>query len=222
MSNGSLLVTRPRYDETTTYLYYWASQVINNARDKNFVVYDLLENKASLSIFQSYIEKNDPRLVFLNGHGTATLITGHNSEILVEYNKSEALLKGRIVYALSCSASAVLGKSCVDNGTLAFIGYSDEYILVTNAEFATKPLQDKTAGLFLEPSNLVVTALVKENTVGEAYSRSKSALIKNLRFALSSLASQEQREVAEYLWVDINIFTVYGDLDAKFSNYSKI
>ncbi|PIS22010.1 hypothetical protein COT50_04215 [candidate division WWE3 bacterium CG08_land_8_20_14_0_20_41_10] len=67
----------------------------------------------------------------------------------------------------------------------------------------------------MEPSNLVVTALIKGNTVGEAYSRSKNALIKNLRLALSSQASQEQRGVAEYLWADINIFTVYGNLEAS-------
>ena len=68
----------------------------------------------------------------------------------------------------------------------------------------------------MEPSNLVVTALIKGNTVGEAYSRSKNALIKNLRLALSSQASQEQRGgVAEYLWADINIFTVYGNLEVS-------
>lgn len=215
MSNTSLLVTRPRHDETTIYLYYWASLIIKSAKGRNFTVYDLTEDKANSSLFKSYVEKNSPRLIFFNGHGTATQIAGHNNEILIEYNKNEQLLTGRVVYALSCSTSKVLGKSCVDKGTIAFIGYSDEYIFVTNAEFTTKPLQDKVAGLFLEPSNLVVMALIKGNTVGEAYNRSKVALIKNLRFALSSQASQEQKEVAEYLWADINIFTVYGNLKAS-------
>ena len=215
MSSTSLLVTRPRHDETTTYLYYWASLLINTAQDKDLTVYDLLEDKANSSLLKSYVEKNNPQLVFFNGHGSPTQIAGHNNEILIEYNRNEHLLANRIVYALSCSSSKVLGKSCVDKGTNAFIGYSDEYVFVTNAQFTTKPLQDKVAKLFLEPSNLVVTALIKGNTVGEAYSRSKNALIKNLRLALSSQASQEQRGVAEYLWADINIFTVYGNLEAS-------
>ncbi len=212
--NKSLLVTRPRHDETTMYLYYWASLVLEFAKTRTFSVYDLEGEKAKPELFKSYIVRNNPSLVFFNGHGNPKQIAGHNNEVLIEVNKNEDLLKGRVVYALSCSTATVLGKSCVDSGAKAYIGYTDEYVFATSADCISRPLQDNLAKMFLEPSNLVMTTLIKGNSVYEAYSRSKEALFKNLKFSLSSLASQEQKEVSVYLWTDINIFKVFGDLDS--------
>lgn len=204
----SLLVTRPKHDETTSYLYCWASLVIELAKAKNYSVYDLAEEKANPELLTSYLQKNDPGLVFFNGHGNSKQIAGHHDVALIELGKNEELLRNRIVYALSCSTASSLGKGCVSKGTTAYIGYSSEYVLATKADCISRPLQDDVAKLFLEPSNLVISTLIKGNTPQEAYDRAKSALIKNFRFSLSSLASHEQREVGQYLWVDINIFTL--------------
>lgn len=120
----AILITRPNHDLITTYLSHWSSFVIKEAERKRIKVLDLRGDKASNKMFSSYITEHEPLLVFLNGHGNADTITGYNNEPLIETNKNENLLIKKIVYARSCDSANNLGKLCIQNGTLAFIGYT--------------------------------------------------------------------------------------------------
>lgn len=210
----SLLITRPRYDEATNYLYYWAEKVIGEAQKKNLTVLDLCDEKANIKDFTGRVEKLNPDLMFLNGHGDPNRITGQNYEVLVEKDKNETLLSHKITYALSCSAAKNLGQSAVKKGAKAFIGYKEDFIFTYEKDKTTKPIEDKTAKLFLEPSNLVVTTLIKGNTAKEANIRSKKEFRRNLRKLMASESPQEDQSPIIWLLWDIQAQVCLGDQSA--------
>lgn len=71
------------------------------------------------------------------------------------------------------------------------------------------------AKLFLEPSNLIPTTLLKGHTVGEAHERAKQEMIKNFRKMISSASTFEERYAARWLWSDIRSQVIIGDHNAS-------
>lgn len=213
--NKILLITRPNHDPGTNYLFYWSSFVIEIAKEKGIGVLDLEKNKATKKNFDSYLRRNNPKLIFLNGHGDQENVTGFENEPLITKNKDENLLLKRIIYARSCDAAVQLGDSAVKKGALAFIGYKRSYRLGHSPTSITRPLQDKIAELFLTPSNLIPISILKGNSVGHANSNSLSAMWRNFRFMLSSSATPAQRDAARHMWHNIHSQVLLGDDSAK-------
>lgn len=211
---ASLLVTRPRHDNLTTYLYYWADAVVTLAKEKDFKIYDLAGDKAIQKEFISYMKKRKPDLLFLNGHGNENTLGGHDDDPILINGINHTVTASAIVYAISCSCASNLGPACVSAGAKAFVGYNRPYFLFTDDSSSTHPLNDSVAKLFLEPSNLLMTALIKGKSVGDAYGKSRENLIKKFRYAISSQATQDQRDVAPNLYFNLQSFVVHGDLDA--------
>jgi len=211
--NFALLLTRPNYDVGTNYLYYWSEAAVNPSF--GFKILDLKGSKANQSNFISYVTKHQPSIVFFNGHGSEDVIAGHDNETLLESGENEHLLNGRIIYARCCDAAKRLGLNCVKSGALAFIGYNRKFILGYNDSYIARPLLDPVAKLFLGPSNLIPRSLLKRNTVCMALKKSKEAMLKNMRFMVSSSSSMEQRDAAPYLWANINSQVVIGDSEAS-------
>ncbi|KKU87476.1 MAG: hypothetical protein UY17_C0017G0003 [Candidatus Beckwithbacteria bacterium GW2011_GWC2_47_9] len=209
----SLLVTRSNHDEATNYLYYWSSLVIKDAKKKLFSVYDLAGKKANKKNFDSYLKSKKPTILFLNGHGNATTITGQNLEPLLEVGKKSAVAE-TIIYARSCDAGITLGKRLIKDRAKAFIGYNRKFILGYTPQKLTRPLSDSLAKLFLEPSNLVVTTLIKSKTAQAAQDRSKQAMWKNFRRMTANRASSQMRYTARWLWSNYKSQVLYGDAKA--------
>ncbi len=212
--NDIILITRPRHDETTNYLYYFARQVIKEAEKRNFKVVDLEGSKANINDFSGRIEKINPNLLFLNGHGDYTTITGHNNEPLVTLNNN-LLLSDKITYALSCGSAKELGKSAVTKGAKSFIGYTEDFIFLHENEKSTQPLEDQTACLFLEPSNLVVTTLIKGNSAKDAHDRSREKFNHNLRKLMTSESPQEDKSAIPWLYWDMMHQVCLGEGSTK-------
>lgn len=213
--NKALLITRPNHDPGTNYLFYWAGEVILMAQRKRVAVLDLSKDKATKKNFDSYLKRNQPKLIFLNGHGYKDSILGFNDEPLISMNKDDHLLNGKIIYARSCDAARELGTSAVQKGALAFIGYIKSYRLGYSPSSITRPLQDKIAELFLIPSNLIPISILKGNSTGHANSNSLKAMRRNFRFMLSSNASPAQRDAARHMWHNIQNQKLLGNDSAK-------
>jgi len=211
--NRVLLVTRPNHDCTTNYLYYWADWVIQEARKKHFKVLDLKQEKANRRLFISYLSKNSPKLIFLNGHGSSDTLAGHNNESLI--NVGDSFLSNKIVYARSCCTASRLGVKCVDSGAQVYIGYKKNFAFFYTTSKITRPLEDDLAKLFLEPSNLVPISLMKGNTAGMSYKKSQKAMYRNIRYMLSSNASVEERNAIPYLIRNLRCQTLIGDPNAR-------
>lgn len=210
--NKSILITRPNHDYTTNYLYFWAEEVIKLAQRRGFSVYDLKGRKASRKQFENYVQKNKPSFLFLNGHGDAVTVTGYNNEPLIDSSSS---VLDYVIYARSCDAGRKLGIDLVKKGTKTFIGYTRKFIFGYSSLKITRPKDDDMAKLFLEPSNLVASTLIKGHTSIEAHHRSKDAMYKNFLRMISGWATYEQRYAARWLWGNIRSQVLIGDQNSK-------
>lgn len=215
MLSNSILITRPSHDLINSYFFLWTQQVIDYAHKHNIKVLDLDNDKATREKFTSYINKNKPKLVFMNGHGNENCIAGNKDDIIIESGVNEKLLEGKVVYIRSCNVAAGLGEVCIKNGTIVFIGYLKKYSLGYTPSSAFRPLEDKVAKLFLEPSNLIPISLIKGNSAKEAYRKSQTAMLKNFLLMLSTKATKEQKDAAPSLWRNRKYQVILGDENAK-------
>lgn len=113
-----VLISRPKFDETTTYLYTWASKVIAFLKRSYFRVIDLKDEKANKKNVENALIKKNPAFVIFNGHGSQTEICGNNNEVLIN------LLKSKIVHSISCNSAKKLGKMVADENTSRSLLYS--------------------------------------------------------------------------------------------------
>lgn len=207
------LITRPEHDVTTHYLSKWSGETLSFAEEKGVKIFDLHRDKATKEEIESRLTKFPCDLVLLNGHGDYDKVTGHNNQALISVGDNENLLKSKIIYAISCRSAKILGKKSVEAGAKNYTGYDEDFIFVYEPDRMVRPLQDKTARLFLEPSQRFTSSLLKGNTVKESFERAKNLLNENLIRLLGSPASDAN--LARYLWWDIKHFVSEGNAEAK-------
>ena len=130
MEKKTILATRPDFELTTKYISSWASKVLEFAREKEVVVFDLAKEKANRQELETVVREQSPDFVFLNGHGDYDKVCGQDNECLIEADDNAEILSGKIVYALSCRSADTLGKRAVEKGALAYIGYIDRKSVV--------------------------------------------------------------------------------------------
>lgn len=198
-TSKTLLVTRPSYDPTTRYCYYWSQPVIEKAKQKVFRVLDVADDKVTKSIVESYLKKQEPQLLFFNGHGSPTVLFGQNNKPILTKDNIGVVPVGSIMYVRSCDVGRVLGQKIAQR-TSAFIGYSKAFGFYRDYRYMRAPTDDPLAKFSFEPSNLVVTTLLKGKTALEAHQRSRLIMRRNLEYLLSSKANSTERQCAMPLW----------------------
>ncbi|VVB76778.1 Uncharacterised protein [uncultured archaeon] len=207
---GTILVTRPSFDRPTHYLFHWSRQSLESAKGHAFTVVTLDKEKANKKEFEGRNAKLCPVLVFFNGHGSNTTITGHNYDVLVEIGKNDSQFSGKVVYAISCGSARELGRSIVSKKAVSFVGYEDDFILHTDRNMETRPLDDELAKYFLEHSRVFVSSLMKGNTIGQAYEKAR----RNLQERLTDAIHNDPTLAADLYWDYLN-FVALGDLDNR-------
>jgi len=217
--NKTILITRPNYDDATGYLFYYAGQIIDFANKKGVKFIDLKRPRLTRKNFADFISKQDPSFVFFNAHGDEKIIYGDKiegkEEILVEENDNHSILNGRIVYARACWAAASLGNACTKNGG-CFIGYKTPFSFWIDERWSSNPANDNTAKLFLEPSNLIVSSLLKENTAQESFDKFLGMSTKNI---LKLLKIKEEPGIMAsimLLWNNMNGQEIIGNINLRF------
>lgn len=163
----SILITRPRYEPTTHYLFHWSAVLVDEANQKG-KLYQLDKEKANKKLLESYLKKQNPDIVILNGHGDEYSVVGQNDEELISAGENSILLKNSHVYIRACSAGKILGKEIIQNGAKSFIGYTEPFVFYHKEEFTNNPLKDDYAEPFFETSNQVGISLIKGKTAQEA------------------------------------------------------
>lgn len=206
------LLTRPEHDDTMHYLSNWSKGTIDAAKKAGIKVLDLNREKATKKEVEGRLKDLSPILVVLNGHGDENTVTGHQNEPIIIYGENEKLLKSKIVYAISCQSAKVLGQKSVDAGAISYNGYNDDFVFFYEPNMISKPLNDKTAQMFLEPSKIFIETLIKGNTVEEALKRAKDKLRSNINRLLVS--SEADANMVRYLLWDLNHFVSRGNLNA--------
>lgn len=144
------IFVRPRWEDKSVdlrfaflmdYGYWTGSEVVNYAHNKDFIVHELTEERAVRSELKSFLDSHNPRFFFHFSHGGVDTLTGQNMSVLICSNQftendniyapNDLLLRGRIVYTLSCLSASELGPKAVEHGCIAYIGYKDPLWLVT-------------------------------------------------------------------------------------------
>ncbi len=185
MSNSkknTFLITTPDHDDTTAYCSAWSKEVIDLAENKGFTVINLSNKKATKKELEKRLSKHKPEFIMFNGHGDDKSIGGYDDEILVTAGENEYLLKGRIVYALSCYSLYTLGKTADEKGVKAYIGYRFPFAFYLDPSYSTTPLKDKVAKYFFDASNRIPKTIIKGANVGEAVKRSHEKIDEAIDF----------------------------------------
>lgn len=211
-----LLITRPDHDITTRYLSAWSKKVIEVADKKNVQILDLKRQKANLKELKSRILKMKPSFIIFNGHGADNYVAGYEDKVLIKAGNNENLLESKIVYAVSCRSAVELGPKSIKADTLTYIGYTGDFIFCHDMSKITRPLDDKIAKLFLEPSNQVSISLIKGNTAEDSTNRSKQFFWRNVQKMLSSEGTQKSNQYAKYLWWNMKHQVCLGEQEICF------
>ena len=209
------LITRPDHDKVTSYLFQWSKEIISSKYPEDIQFLDLRGVNANRGKVESYLKKQNPRVVLFNGHGSDIAIYGFKDQPLIELEKNEELLKGKIIYSLSCSSAKALGVAAIEKGTETFIGYINSFVIYTDVDREATPLKDNMAASFLNPSNKLSISLLKGNTAQEASNKSKEEFKKEIKKFLIGNSISGSDRIATALFWDLNSQVVLGNPDAE-------
>ncbi len=209
------LITRPNHDKVTCYLFAWSKNILIEEYPQNIQFLKVEEKDVTKTNVESYLKKQNPRVVLFNGHGNDSLICGFKDQPIIESGKNEELLKDKIVYSLSCSSAKKLGVDAVDKGAETFVGYEQDFVMFTDSDRETTPLRDTVAESFMQPSNHLSISLLKGKTAGEAANRSKEYFQKEIRKYLTGESIEGSEQIVRGLLWDMTNQVVLGNLDAK-------
>jgi len=81
---------------------------VDNLKSKKLQFHLIAKDRATKDVLESMIKKHEPRLVFLNGHGSANSVCGQDDETLVEGNSNEGALKGTVPQVKPVSTPRVI------------------------------------------------------------------------------------------------------------------
>lgn len=174
-----ILVTRPKYDDGTEYLSAYALEVLKKFKGK-FLIKDFEGKKVNRENVEKYIKIKNPNLLFLNGHGNEKEIYGYKGEVIFSLTNAH-LLNDKITYARACFSANVLGKEVVKNNSGCFIGYVYPFSFWMDDKRSATPLKDKTARMFLNPSNEIIFSLLKGENAKRANEKSRKMMVENMR-----------------------------------------
>ena len=163
----------------------------------------------------------DPSLLGLEGHGKPGELALQAKEIFLSAERHEelGLLRGRVVFALSCNTARLLGELAIDYGAKAYIGWTEEFMFVS--ETVGDPLLDRYAWMFFKP---VVEALAML-----CAGRAAEAATEHIRLSYTSFAEQVLRSsdpsaqlVAAMLYHDAETLKQLGDPSATCCPYAEL
>lgn len=210
-----LLITRPEHDYATRYLSAWSEKLFDLIKSKGYSIIDLYRERANRKEIESVLSKRNPDLVIINGHGSDDAVAGHDNNLLIKARDNSFLLSNKITYAISCRSVRVLGKEIAQNAETAYIGYQDDFILVYLEKYRTQPIKDKLAGFFLDPSNLIVTTLIKGHSAKESVLRARQEFLRNIQKLLTSKVKSDDSSALRYLVWDMRNLVLCGDKNKK-------
>lgn len=167
-----VVVTRPHHDNETAYLHSFMKEILAVGKNLPGIhVTDLEGNSATRRLFESKT-RDGVNLICLNGHGTAYDVKGHNDEPILDRDNL-SITKGAIVHALACDSLVKLGKQSVEQGALAYIGYSAKFMISCDPTRSSSPEKDRNAAPIRQACNLMVTSLLQGQKVQKAIDLTK-------------------------------------------------
>jgi hypothetical protein len=107
----------------------------------------------------------DPAVGFVTGvgHGSYTRFTGQHGVVLLDaLHLPVQYVRGKIIHLLSCQTGGILGLMCVQNGALAFWGYSVDFVFPVGSD-------DAATRAFLQMDALIDRGILGGRSADEIY-----------------------------------------------------
>jgi len=211
------LITRPNYDIPTSYLYDFSQDIIKKVKaSKDIHVTNIEGANVTRKNVEKSIIKEKPNLIFLNGHGTESCVLGHKDDIILDV-KNISLANKSIIYALACNSLSKLGEESVKIGIRAYIGYREDFMIVTDPNRTSSPSKDKNARPFKEVCDILITNLVDGYNVDECIKRTKDRYKTLIKFYGTSEDEYGDAPLIRFAltWDFLNLGTC-GDTYASF------
>ncbi len=213
------LITRPNYDEATSYLHSFSKDIVKVVKVLKGEIHliDLEGSSVTRSNLDSALIKNHPSLVFLNGHGSKAIVTGHKNEVILDEENIKNT-KDKIVYALSCDSLEELGMKAVECGTKAYIGYKGRFMIVRDPSRSSSPDKDRNSLPFRRACFALINSLISGNSVEKALSETR----KEYRHSIRSYGTSEDDPYGDVSLIrfalawDLTFLDMCGDPNASF------
>ncbi|RLI81525.1 hypothetical protein DRP04_05875, partial [Archaeoglobales archaeon] len=208
------LFTSPCFDVATIFGYWWKDKTVTQSLVNGFETLDLKMDDAVKGVFEDAIKKFNPEVFYGYGHGKGDIFSGQNKDILLQACVNDDLMKGRIVYLLSCRTGRKLGPSMVDKGAVAYIGYNDDFIW---GDLECPP-GGFYHGCFYDFSNTIIANILYGNPVSVAIERA----VQRANGWIDYLSSLEEdpyaSKIVEFLIHDRDCLVSFGNTSAQIEN----
>lgn len=191
--NQTIFIGRCDDDYDVLFPFHWANRIREEAEKLELDIIDLQKEKYTEEKTTKLVEEHNPFFLFLNGHGAAWCSKGHQSIPVLIANKNDFLLKGKIVYVVSCYTAQYLGQVACDKGCRAYIGYEDNFAFVYMD--VDKPHDDSIAKIYMEASNEVPLTILNGGTPKDAFKKSQETFDKWINFWEKRWLGEEKTKV---------------------------
>lgn len=143
------------------------------------------------------------------GHGGVDIFTGQNMGLILEVGRySPREVKGKVIYLLSCQTGVELGPDLVRNGASSFLGFTDDYLWVMDADLVATPWADEMAAPCLMPAIDGINRLLDGRTSKEAYDAQLDSYRKNA-------LSEEDELIQSLVEFNMDNAVLLGDVGAS-------
>ena len=125
-----ILFLRPDFDIATRLGAYWLKKLEGSLSVLNSI-YDLYKPEPDQA--NQIVKMIRPDIIVGEGHGADDVYTLQDKKAWLIAGYMNPDIVGSKIYLLSCRTGSMLGKFLVRNGVREFIGYTRDYIFVTNS-----------------------------------------------------------------------------------------
>ncbi len=152
----TVLFFRPDTNTALQYGKFWLGLGIPEATRRGFDVIDLVDEACTFDTLQEIMTSEKIDVAIMLGHGSPSLFSGYNMNIVFEACHGDEVMSGTISHFLSCSIGQILLPSIISKNGIWTIGYNVDFRFLIDPNFAVE--NDPVA----EPFRDVTLAIIKK------------------------------------------------------------
>jgi len=192
---------------------YGVLHISEEAKKWNMRLIELQGSQAEKMPVWETLAQEDPIFVCGFGHGNNCIYTGDTETAIFTCQECN-ILKGRVVYLLSCLTANGLGPKMIEEGAIAYAGYKVSWTWMSN-DMNADPYLDWYAEAFYRSANELPIALIR----GEAVAQARESCIAEYNRWLNIWETDRVHDgssasVIKWLIVDRDGLVTLGDLSA--------
>jgi hypothetical protein len=219
---ATILIVCCPHDQPTVYGYFYLRQLLTPILTKNNHKVVFLKS-ANLQNFRYALEKYNPDLVILNGHGGYKALKGCNENVILGVKSYDPIfeakivldnaywMRNRIVYLFTCNTGKELALKLAQHGALAVAAYTSSFFFLSED---SHPPTDRKAYPFFYSALQLPLKLAEGYNFADACAATKKAF----RHHVEQAEAQKDELVAKYLWHNLTNFVAYGNMNARLIN----